>query len=751
MSSHHMTKRAHCLATVAALALLPAAALAQSDAAGTGPVEESSETVESILVEGISLGQSRMALPVQVLSGAELAHRRLGTLGETLAGLPGVHLDNYGGGASRPVVRGQTLPRLEVLSNGANLYDVSSVSPDHAVAGDPLLLDAIEVVRGPASAIYGGSAMNGAINLIDGRVPRAMPENGLSGATEMRYSTGDEGLASAARATIGLGSSFALHIEGSTSDADDYAVPGDHGTDRLKDSFSQSSSYAIGASWITERGYIGAAYSRQDSDYGLPGHNHTNAVCHTHGRDLHCAAHGPYSDPFAGSDEDHTASIGLRNERIDVRADFENLMPGITHTHLRLSHTDYTHNEVDGEFLFAQYGNEVEDARLEMVHAPLFGFTGTFGVHYMNGTFSGLNHNSAHEPEPDLGWVYPADYTTESVGIFMAQRRSFGDVELEIAARKDWREMGAELPRYNISDYYVGLLWDALGMTPEDWLELLTPEFWDVNPQSEHEPVSVSLGLTWDAGRGYSAALSLAHTQRAPGVRELYAYGNNLATNSYEVGLANTQRASSSFAESTTDITETAQTINLTLRKAGGPLEYEVGVYHQEIEDYVFAELIEVDSETGLPHLYLVYVAADATFTGIDGEVSYRFAPHSQLTVFGDYVRTELNGQDDNLPRIPPGRLGARYDWDAGALTGNVEYYHTFEQDRVASYETETAGYDMVNATVSYATELGGRPIELYARGTNLLDELAYVHTSFVKTQSPLRGRNVVFGIRHEF
>src|SRR3546814_12904614 len=113
-------------------------------------------------------------LPVQVLSGGDLAHRRQGGLGETLAGWPGVHLDNFGGGASRPVIRGQTVPRIEILSDGANLFDVSSVSPDHAITTDPLLLDEIEIMRGPVATRFGGSAGNGAINLINSKVPKAM-------------------------------------------------------------------------------------------------------------------------------------------------------------------------------------------------------------------------------------------------------------------------------------------------------------------------------------------------------------------------------------------------------------------------------------------------------------------------------------------------------------------------------------------------------------------------------------------------
>lgn len=121
------------------------------------PEERGRESASDILITGRSLKTEKSALPVQILAGDELVHRRQGGLGETLAGLPGIHLDNFGGGASRPVICGQTLPRIEVLTDGANLFDVSSVSPDHAITTDPLLLDAIEIQRGPSPSAMAGT------------------------------------------------------------------------------------------------------------------------------------------------------------------------------------------------------------------------------------------------------------------------------------------------------------------------------------------------------------------------------------------------------------------------------------------------------------------------------------------------------------------------------------------------------------------------------------------------------------------
>jgi iron complex outermembrane receptor protein len=706
-------------------------------------------------VTGRSLDKESTALPVQVLAGEDLAHRRQGGLGETLAGLPGVHLDNFGGGASRPVIRGQTLPRIEVLTDGANLFDASSISPDHAITTDPLLLDAIEIQRGPAAIRYGGNATNGAINLIDGKVPKAVPLGGLSGATEVRYGTGDEEKTVVGRVTAGIGQ-FAVHAEAVRRSAEDYDVPDAYGSDKLRDSFAESTSYSVGASWITSRGYLGAAFTRMSSEYGLPGHSHINGVCHTHGLDLHCEAHGGFEDPFGGSD-DHTAYIKLRSDRVDVRGDYDDLLPGFAYARLRLSYTDYAHDEIDGELLFSRFTNKVYDGRFELTHKPVLGFTGTLGVQYTDGKFGGINVNDLHRPFPDgaYGFDGSPDYSTENVGIFLSERRSFGAIDVEAAVRKDWRKMDVGVPtwRSTVGPELAALFVEWYGA---DWQAVLEGEdverFRTRNPTVRHDPLSASLGATWNVGQGYSLALSYGHTERAPSVRELYARGNNLATNSYELGLVAEVEGFENRGVSAEDILESTDAINLTFRKTDGALGFEIGMFYQDVSDYVFARLIETENGTGVPHNFLVYTAANARFAGIDGQLSYQVTPASRVTVFGDYVDAKLKSENDNLPRIPPGRLGARYEHSAGPLSGDVEYYHTFEQDKVASYEMRTPGYDMLNATVSYRFDLGqARAVELYVRGTNLLNELAFAHTSFVMDQSPLRGRNFVIGMRHAF
>src|SRR5690606_19820446 len=112
--------------------------------------------------------------------------------GASLNGLPGVHADTFGAGAGRPVIRGQTAPRVTVLSDGSQVMDASGVSPDHAVVAELMLAERVEVLRGPATLLYGGGAIGGVVNVIDGKIPKAMPENGVEGFAQLRGATGSK-------------------------------------------------------------------------------------------------------------------------------------------------------------------------------------------------------------------------------------------------------------------------------------------------------------------------------------------------------------------------------------------------------------------------------------------------------------------------------------------------------------------------------------------------------------------------------
>jgi iron complex outermembrane receptor protein len=682
------------LYSAAASALMPVAALAQETTVDRGEIIVTALPLRTTVDEAET--------PVVVLTGHELVHRARATLGETLAGEPGISFDNFGAGSSRPVIRGQTSPRVEVLSDSSAVQDASRISPDHAVVTEPLLLRGIEVLRGPAALRYGGGAIGGAVNLLDEKVPTLVPEDGISGVLEGRLGTSDDERSLVGGVTAGFGQ-FALRAEGVDRSQSDYGVPGAFGEDHVDGSYNDTRTYTFGGSWITENGYLGAAYTKHRSEYGLPGHSEEYEGCHPHGISLHCG-----SDDHADEGHDHEHEyeevpfVDLRSERIDLRGEYRDLFPGIENVSVRYGYTDYAHDEVEEDVIGTSFANKAHDARLEVTHSPIGGLRGVLGVQYSHSDFRSEGEEA-----------FLVDTTTENTAVFLVETAQVGPVRLELAARQEWQTINPDLD---------GLV-----------------------PASEHDPFSISGAAVWSVAQGYSVALSLARSQRAPNAQELYANGVHFATNTFEIGILSRLPAGGPIPQAEE---ETAHSVNLTLRKTEGPTTFTVGLFHQDFDNYIYAQTLDQEEAFRL----IRYAGADATFTGIDGEVRHQFAPNFGASIFGDFVRAKLKDGLGNVPRIPPGRLGATINGEWQAVSFDAQYFHAFEQDSIASFETATPGYDMLNATLAYSLDLGGsREVEVFARGTNLLNELAFNHSSFIRDAAPLRGRNVVFGIRTAF
>jgi iron complex outermembrane receptor protein len=661
------------------------AALMTSAAFAAGAFAQTATTeVADVIVRGAPLrhGMSEVATPVATLTGQDLVHQRQATIGETLQGIPGVQADTFGGGVSRPVIRGQGAPRVKVLSDSAEVMDASAISPDHAIAAEPLLLKGVEVFRGPSALVFGGGAISGAVNLIDERVPTAIPTNGVAAVAEVR--AGDNGgeRAGVAGVTVG-GGSFAAHAEVVRRLSTDYETP----LGVVDGSFNRTHTLSFGGSWIGARGYLGAAFTRQGSQYGLPGHEHGYEDCHPHGDVLHCGNDDPTAPPLEMHEVD--PFVYLESQRFDLRGELSDPLPGFSQVRLRASQTDYHHDEYDDGVVATVFSNQGHDVRLEAEHRPWAGWHGVIGLQTTRSEFSALG----------LEAFLPAS-TTDSRSLFVFEERDWDDWHFEFAVRRE------EL--------------DITG---------------DGLPTKHFEPTSVSASALWTPAPGWSAALAVSRSQRAPTAQELFADGLHLATNTYEVGDPDLEE-------------ETARTADVTLRRLTGPTTFTVALYHHRIADYIFADTIASEREFRLIH----QGHRDATFTGLDVEIERALTPKLSATVFGDYVRARFDdGGGDDLPRIPPARLGARMEREFGDLKGEVEYYHAFDQTDVAPYEEPTPGFDMVNATLAWRLPTQATNSQIYLRGTNLLDDTALNHASFISRAAPLRGRAFVLGVRATF
>lgn len=713
-----MSHRLHPLSLAVSLSLWCAVSAAATD---TGS-ETTSDTalgaadparLSTIVVSALGVGEdeTQVAAPYSLVEGASLVEKGEATLGDALGGLPGVHSDTFGGGASRPVIRGQGAPRVKVLSDGASLLDASDISPDHAISADPLLLQRVEVLRGPATLLYGSGAVGGVVNLLDHRIPTEQPD-GPTGSVTLRGNTVAHERAAAASLTSGIGENLAVHAEFSTRDADDYRVP-DWEKRHVDGSFSESNHAAFGLSWITDNGYIGVAYSVRDDDYGLPGHSHEYEDCHPHGASLHCGDHDHGHDH--GHEHDHDSDHGhdhadvpvidLESRRFDLRGEFNDPFIGIRRIRVRASHTDYFHHEIDQGRIATTFRNKGHEQRIEVQHEPLRHWSGIFGIQHSDTRFS------AEGVEAFLPTV-----DTRSTGLFLVEHLDLDEHwHFEIGARHEW-----------------------LDHTPRN-----DPRS---RPAYDGSATSFSGAAIWSFAPDTSLSLSLARSERLPHAQELYARGIHLATNTWECGLlphAFTCGGSGNDAALTTEASRNAE---LTLRRTAGPLTYSIGAFINHVDDYIHAHTLDQHEDFRL----IKYSQRDAEFTGFEVEIGYRFSEQFTGTLFADRVRASFDDDGSHLPRIPASRIGGRLNAEWQAFSAELEYYAVASQDRIAAFEARTPAHHMLNLGLSYALGDEGHT-RLFLRGSNLLGEQVRNHASFLADVVPLPGRNISMGLTYRF
>jgi len=324
------------------LSLLAGASLLVLSSAALGQTQLSPVVVTAPL----SQSQDEMAEATTVLQGEELNRRRAATLGETLDGTPGVTSTQFGAGAGRPIIRGQSGPRVRVLQNGVDTFDASTVSPDHAVVAPVDGAQKIEVLRGPAALLYGSSAIGGVVNVIDGRIPEAAPKGGTAGQARIEYGSGADEKNGFAAIDQAVTDRIVVHGEAGALNAGDYRAA--HG--KVGNSAMRNRNGAVGASYLGEAGFGGLSVSQFDSYYGVPG-----------------------SDPVR---------IDMRQTRLDTKFGLYEPLRFLDTLTLKAGYADYLHDEIEPSGQPAtRFDSESWEVRLEAVHKPLFeGSEGVIGA-----------------------------------------------------------------------------------------------------------------------------------------------------------------------------------------------------------------------------------------------------------------------------------------------------------------------------------------------------------------------------------
>lgn len=740
-SPRHLPRPARLAAAlVLALAALPAAAEEAARDHDHGVTDLDALTVRA---NPIARTAEDLTRPVAVLAGERLDEAKAGSIGETVSRLPGVQSSFFGAGVGRPVIRGLDGARVQVLSDGLAAGDVSTVSVDHAVSIEPFLANQIEVLKGPASLLYGNGAIGGAVNVVDGRIPEAATGRPLEGRAELRAgSVNDERTGMVRLDGTSASGRMVFHLDALHRETGDIDIPGhaesaalraehghddhghddgghdDHGHDghadahgTLPNSFVRTDSAALGVSWIGDRGFIGAGQSLFNTRYGVTGHVHADDGGHGHGDD-----HADDHDHDHGGHDHGAVHIVMDQRRSEVRGGLDEVGP-FQSLRARVARTDYTHTEYEGDAVGTVFDNESLEARLELAHRPLGGWEGAFGLQWTQRDFAAAGAE-AFVPDSD----------SRDAGLFWIGERDFGAASLELGLRHDRNRI------------------DVAGAGA---------------PSRSFDTTSLSLASRWDLGPDVHVSLGLDRAQRSPTAEELYSSGLHVATQSHE------------FGDAGLDV-ETANRAEVGLHWHRGPLRLEASLYHLRYDDFIYL------ADTGIVDGGLdvrLWNQADARFTGGEVEAEWTFLDNGSgawtLRAFGDVVRGRLDGQgareipvsvphgdhahhyvasialDGNLPRIAPSRLGGELRWTSDHWRAGLGATRYARQDDVAEHESATPGYTLVHANLAWHMDTaGGSAVELFLNGNNLLDREARVHTSFLKDLAPLPGRGVSAGIR---
>lgn len=734
MTTLHPRPRPHTLALALAAILLPGAVLAApADTSGDRHLTELSAV--RVTASPLQGDAESLARPVEVLAGERLDEVKTGTLGDTIAKLPGVQSTYFGPGVGRPIIRGQEGPRVQVLSNGIGNMDASTVSADHATSIEPFLADQIEVLKGPATLLFGSGAIGGAVNVVDGRIARELPERPLSGRAEVRGNSVNDERSGMFRLD-GVNGNWVLHVDGLVRNGDDYRIPGyavvdaleehDHDHDhahededgdaprrgRLDNSSIRTRAGGAGATWLGEEGYFGLSAATYRTNYGIPNGAHVHADGDEHDHD-HDHDHGEEEEG-----DEHDVRIDMVQNRFDLKGGIYDPVSFLKSINLRAGYTDYEHTELEAGTPATRFTNRGIEGRLEAVQNEIAGWNGAFGLQFGNSDFGARGEEAF---VPDTG--------TRSLGLFVLQEKQFGPFKLELGGRHDQVKL------------------DPNG---------------DAQRRS-FDATNLSAAGIWTLADGVDLRFGVDSSERAPTNEELYAAGAHIATRSIEVGDAGLK-------------TERGQRIELGIHTHGERVDASASVYQTKFKDFIY--LADTGVVESLP--VRLWAQQDATFKGAEAEaLVHLFAGQAgdwDLRVFGDYVKAELDGSGTRnvaiavphgdhahnytvelantgyLPRISPARVGADLRWAMDGWRASVGAVRYSRQKDTAQNEEPTDGYTLVDAHLAYRWDrTGSNSYEVFLDGSNLTDRQARPHTSLLRDYAPLPGRGVAFGIRAYF
>ncbi|WP_417442356.1 TonB-dependent receptor domain-containing protein [Idiomarina abyssalis] len=672
---------------------------------------------EVIVINASPLDKTALesAQPVNIISGDALKQMHAHSLGETLALEPGINNTHFANVAGSPIIRGLGGPRVKITQNGLDTGDVSRGSPDHAVTTETSTAKQIEVLRGPATLLYGSGAIGGVINVVDNRIP-SEPVYGLQGNANVSLSNNNDNKEGSYDLQIGNGK-WALYTDAFIRRADDYETPSfmnDEGevVDHVENTFVDAEGGTVGGSYQFDDGFFGVSYQGLYQEYGIPGH--------AHGEEEHEDEHG--------EEENHVEESGpyanLEQERIQLAGQWRNPFSGFNRLDFRGALTDYQHQEIEENFVSTQFENKQKEIRLIGQHKEIAGWEGAVGWQW------DISDKAAFGEE-----AFTPNTSRRTQGLFWVVEQEFGAHHVDLGVRHERTSLSSDEQKLDTFD-----------------------------------ATSASAGYLYHFSDHTSVSFNLSHAERAPAANEVFANGNHFATRTYELGLAYELHEEEGGeyhieASDTAVRTETSNNIDAGFHYENESFHANANVFYNRVDDFIYDDFTGLNSEQihgdeghdeheGEHEEALQVVQfsqVDAELYGYELELDWQLNDQWSVHGFSDYTRAKQR-DGDNLPRIPAQRVGTELRYQAVSWDGSLGYTRYLEQDKTALNETTTEAYGLLNARVNlYPDWLANYGATLYLKGENLTNQLGFVHSSFLKEDAPVTGRRFQAGVSISF
>jgi iron complex outermembrane receptor protein len=683
------------------------------------------QEMEEVIITAslIDASSDSISNPLHVVNGESVATDASQSIGASIDGLVGVSSSDYGAAVGQPIIRGMSGSRVKILNNGVVIRDISGLGPDHVNDADLNNIQQIEIVRGPSSLLYSNGTIGGIVNIVDNTITRKDFEESRFklGLEAQSVNDGDSHDFSYQNNIGGLNISAAYKDSkfgdfdipnGAVIHHEEEHPPGEEpeeDLDHLPNSDAGSTSKRVGISKTGDWGYFGLSFSDNENLYGVP---------------FHGEEHEP---PEGGVHEEERIFSTTDSNIINLEGSYLLGNSWLTKIDYHFRDSDYSHTE--------QHAEEEGHVEPDPGH-PEEGPTTFSNDAREYGAIFDLGNDS-------LSQKVAVNYVVEDVAVT-------GDEAFINPTESKELTLGYYLSK-ELELFHVdfGIRHDQISRKGSVSHTGEKPEYFD----RDIDTTGYALTLSRDINDSVEVSLGLSSVERAPSAVELLMNGPHLATGRFEVGNFNL-------------MSEQSNNIDLTFNYSNDGLYAGLTFFQNDVNNYIYLmdedddHIMDEDDDHpidgdddphhDLPHAN--YLQQDAEFKGYELEIGKTFdlARGALTLAFGrDSVSGEFT-DGHNIPRMTPERDLYKVVYVEETLKFVLSLKDVSAQNDTAENETASDGFQMLNLNLSKTIESSsGNILTLSVFGKNLLDEAARNHSSFVKDEVPLAGRNL--GVRASY